>query len=282
MLNALCMSYASAVQLSLAPRVSAARVLRVIRVVFAPVPGAPHQCCTRSARHTCRLLFYRPRRRRTTRSPSPRPSSTTITASRTGTTGNSRCMPQRNSCTKGTSPTERSRPHPPGPGIPPAPEVDEGGGIDFPLKKEEDEAEPSGGAPEPEPKLEEKVVQETEQEALPEAKLEDKQQPADPREPPPARGEPLLTQKGPEADAATGGGTGCGCVPSRALSPFRMSGSDVALGTGGSALRVLRVLRVGFMRVPAFCASALCGSPGTSGAACMFPVSCRMGVSGAV
>ena len=158
-------------------------------------------------------------------------------------------MPQRNSCTKGTSPTERSRPHPP-PGIPPAPEVDEGGEIDFLLKKEEDEADPSGGAPEPQPKLEEKVVQEAEQEALPEAKPEDKQQPADPREPPPARGEPLLTQKGPEADAATGGGTGCGCVPSHALSPFRMSGSDVALGTGGSALRVLRVLRVGFMRVP--------------------------------
>ena len=111
-------------------------------------------------------------------------------------------------------------------------------------------AEPSGGAPEPEAKLEEKVVQEAEQEALPEAKPEDKQQPADPREPPPARGELLLTQKGPEADAATGGGTGCGCVPSHALSPFRMSGSDVALGTGGSALRVLRVVRVGFMRVP--------------------------------
>ena len=128
--------------------------------------------------------------------------------------------------------------------------ADEGGEIDFPLKKEEDEAEQSGGAPEPEPKLEEKVVQEAEQEALPEAKPEDKQQPADPREPPPARGEPLLTQKGPEADAATGGGTGCGHVPSHALSPFRMSGCDVALGTGGSALRVLRVLRVGFLRVP--------------------------------
>ena len=161
-------------------------------------------------------------------------------------------MPRRNSCTKGTSPTERSRPHPPPPppGIPPALEVDEGGEIDFPLKKGEDEAEPSGGAPEPEPRLEEKVVQEAELEALPEAKPEDKQQPANPREPPPARGEPLLTQKGPEADAPSGGGTGCGCVPSDALSPFRMSGSDVALGTGGSALRVLRVLRVGFMRVP--------------------------------
>ena len=138
---------------------------------------------------------------------------------------------------------EEPPPPPPPPGIPPAPEVDEGGEIDFPLKKEEDEAEPFGGAPEPEPKLEEKVVQEAEQEAKP----EDKQQPADTCEPPPSRGEPLLTQKGPEADVATGGGTGCGCVPSHALSPFRMSGSDVALGTGGSALRVLRV---GFMRVP--------------------------------
>ena len=94
------------------------------------------------------------------------------------------------------------------------------------------------------------MVQEAEQEALPEAKPEDKQHPVDTREPPPARGERLLTQKGPEADAATGGGTGCGCVPSHALSPFRMSGSDVALGTGGSALRGLHVLRVGFMRVP--------------------------------
>ena len=127
-----------------------------------------------------------------------------------------------------------------------------GGEIDFPLKKEEHEAEPSGGAPEPEAKVEEKpeVVQESEEEALPEAKPEDKKQPAHPREPPPARGERLLTQKGPEADAATGGVTGCGCVPSHALSPFRMSGSDMALGTGGSALHVLRVLRVGFMRVP--------------------------------
>ena len=146
--------------------------------------------------------------------------------------------------------SHREEPPPPPPGIPLASEVDEGGEIDFPLKKEEDEAEPSGGAPEPESKLEEKVVQEAEQEALPEAKPEDKQQPADPRKPPPARGEPLLTQKGPEANAATGGGTGCGCVPSHALSPFRTSGSDVALGRGSSALRVLRVLRVGFMRVP--------------------------------
>ena len=144
----------------------------------------------------------------------------------------------------------REEPPPPPLGIPPAPQVDEGGEIDFPLKKEEDEAEPSGGAPEAEAKLEEKVVQEAEHEALPEAKPEDKQQPADPREPPPARGEPLLTQKGPEADVTTGGGTGCGYVPSHALSPFRMFGSDVALGTGGSALRVRRVLRVSFMRVP--------------------------------
>ena len=42
LLNALCMSYVSALQLSLAPRVTAARALRVIRVVSAPVPGAPH------------------------------------------------------------------------------------------------------------------------------------------------------------------------------------------------------------------------------------------------
>ena len=91
---------------------------------------------------------------------------------------------------------------------------------------------PHGGAPEPE------------------AKPEDKQQSADPREPPPARGELLLTQKGPEADVATGGGTGCGCVPFHALLPFCMFGSDVALGTSSSALRVLRVLRVGFMHVP--------------------------------
>ena len=155
-------------------------------------------------------------------------------------------MPQRNSCTKGTSPTERCSPHPPLVSLPHR-RWTRGGEIPA---QEEDEAEPSGGAPEPQPKLEEKMVQEAEQEALPEAKPEDKQQPADTGEPPLARGEPLLTQKGPEADAATGGGTGCGCVPSHALSPFRMSGSDVALRTGGSALRVLGVLRVGFMRVP--------------------------------
>ena len=148
----------------------------------------------------------------------------------------------------------QEEPPPPPPGIPPAPEVDEGGELDFLLKKEEDEAEPSGGAPEPttQAKPEEKpeAVQEAEQEAEPEAKPEDKQQPADPREPPPFRAEPLLTQKGPEAGLATGGGTGCGCVPSHALLAFRMSGCDVALGTGGNALRVLRVLRGGFMRVP--------------------------------
>ena len=136
-----------------------------------------------------------------------------------------------------------------------APVVDEGGEVDVPLQKAEDEAVPYGGAPEPEAKPEEKL--EEEQEAVPyggapepEAKPEDKQEPADPREPPPARGEPLLTQKGPEADVATGGGTGCGCVLSHALLPFRMSGSDVALGTSGSALRVSCVLRVRFMGVP--------------------------------
>ena len=138
--------------------------------------------------------------------------------------------------------SRQKEPPPPPPGIPPAPEVDEGGEIDFLLKKEDDEAEPYGGAPEPEAKLEEKP--EAEQEAEAEAKPEDKQQPADPREPPQARGDPLLTQKGPQADVATGGGTECGCVPSHALLPFRMSGCDVALGTGGSALRVVRV---GFM-----------------------------------
>ena len=102
---------------------------------------------------------------------------------------------------------------PPPPGIPPAPEVDEEGGVDFPIKQEEDEAEPLGGAPEPEAKPEENPVEE--QEAVPhggapepEAKPQDKQQPADPCEPPPARGGPLLTQKGPEADVATGDGTG--------------------------------------------------------------------------
>ena len=42
--------------------------------------------------------------------------------------------------------SHREEPPPPPPGIPPAAEVDEGGAIDFPLKKEEDEAEPSGGA----------------------------------------------------------------------------------------------------------------------------------------
>ena len=150
--------------------------------------------------------------------------------------------------------SHQEEPSPPPPGIPPAPEVDEGGELDFPLKKEEDEAEPSGGAPEPsteaKPGEKPEAVQEAEQEAEPEAKTEDKEQPAHPREPPPARGEPLLTQKGPEAGAAAGGGTECGCVPSHALLPFRMSGSHVALGTGGSALRVLRVLRGGFMRVP--------------------------------
>ena len=98
--------------------------------------------------------------------------------------------------------------------------------------EEQQEAVLHGGAPEPE------------------AKPEDKQDPGDRREPPPARGEPLLPQKGPEADVATGGGTGCGCVLSHALLPFRMSGYDVALGTSGSALRVSRVLCVGFMRVP--------------------------------
>ena len=137
------------------------------------------------------------------------------------------------------------------PSPPPAPVVDEGGEVDVPLKKEEDEAVPSGGAPEPKAKPEEKS--EEEQEAVPlggAPEPEDKQEPADPREPPPARGEPLLTQKGPEADVATGGGTGCGCVVSHALLPFRMSGSDVAMGTSGSALCVSRVLRVGFMRVP--------------------------------
>ena len=106
--------------------------------------------------------------------------------------------------------SHREEPPPPPLGIPPAREVDEGGEISLSLKKEEDEAEPSVGAPEPEPKLEEKVVQEAVQEALPEAKPEDKQQPADTRQPPPARGEPLLTQKGPEANAATGGVTGAG------------------------------------------------------------------------
>ena len=134
--------------------------------------------------------------------------------------------------------------------------VDKGGEVDVPLKKvQEDEAVPYGGPPEPEAKPEEKP--EEEQDAVaqggapePEAKPEDKQQPADPREPPPARGEPLLTQKGPEADVATCGETGCGCVLSHALLPFRMSGSEVALGTTGSALRVLRVVRVGFMCVP--------------------------------
>ena len=134
---------------------------------------------------------------------------------------------------------------------PPEPVVDEGGevtgGDNLPLKKEEDEAVAYA---DPEAKPEE------EHEAVPyggapelEAKPEDKPEPADPREPPPARGEPLLTQKCPEADVATGGGTGCGCVQSHALLPFPMSGSDVALGTSGSALRVSRVLRVGFMRV---------------------------------
>ena len=150
---------------------------------------------------------------------------------------------------------QEEQPPPPPPGIPPAPEVDEGGKVDFPLKKEEDEAEPYGGAPGPETKPEQKP--EPDQEAVPhggapepEAKPEHKQQPADPRELPPARREPLLTQKGPEADVATVGGTGCGCVPSHALLPFRMSGFDVTLGTSGSALRVVRVVRVGFMRVP--------------------------------
>ena len=143
--------------------------------------------------------------------------------------------------------SHQEEPPPPPLGIPPAQEVDERGELDFPLKKEADEAEASGGAPEPEAKPEEKP--ETVQEAEPEAKPEDKQQPADPREPRPARGEPLLTQKGPEAGVATGVATGCGCVPSHALLLFRMSGSDVSLGTGGSALRVLRVPRVGFMRV---------------------------------
>ena len=58
----------------------------------------------------------------------------------------------------------QEEPPPPPPGIPPAPEVDEGGELDFPLKKKEDEVEPSGGAPEPEAKPEEKpeAVQEAE------------------------------------------------------------------------------------------------------------------------
>ena len=144
--------------------------------------------------------------------------------------------------------TKLSSPDPPRP----EPVVVEGGGVNggdnLPLKKEEDEALAYA---DPEAKPEE------EQEPVPyggtpepEAKPEDKQVPADPREPPPARGDPLLTQKGPEADVATGGGTGCGCVLSHALLPFRMSGSDVASGTSGSALRVSRLLRVGFMCIP--------------------------------
>ena len=55
---------------------------------------------------------------------------------------------------------------PPPPGIPPAPVVDEGGEVNVPLKKqEEDEVVPYGGAPEPEAKPEEKP--EEEQEAVP-------------------------------------------------------------------------------------------------------------------
>ena len=135
--------------------------------------------------------------------------------------GSSRCLAstKRNPCTTGTGLSERSTftkrssPHPP----PPEPVVDEGGevtgGDNLPLKKEEDEAVAYGGAQDPEAKPEE------EQEAVPyggapepEVNPEDKQEPADPREALPARGEPLLTQKGPEANVATGGGTGCGCV----------------------------------------------------------------------
>ena len=41
----------------------------------------------------------------------------------------------------------------------------------------------------------------------------------------------------------------CVMVLSHALLPFRMSGFDVALGTSGTALRVSRVVRVGFMCV---------------------------------
>ena len=74
---------------------------------------------------------------------------------------------------------QEEQPAPP----PPAPVVDEGGEVDVPLKKEEDEAVPCGGAPEPEAKPEEKP--EEEQEAVPhggapelEAKAEDKQEPS--------------------------------------------------------------------------------------------------------
>ena len=70
---------------------------------------------------------------------------------------------QRNPCTTGTSLTKRSRPHLPLASLPHR-RLTRGGELDFPLKKEEDEAEPSGGAPEPEAKPEEKreAVQEAE------------------------------------------------------------------------------------------------------------------------
>ena len=161
----LCASDVLSLLLSLAPLISAARVMRVIRVdscftdrAYGVPPAAP---AVRLLRPAVPVL-------RAAAGVCQVPSATHVPRVR-------------------VSPREAAPP-----GIPLAPEVDEGGGIDFPLKKEEDEAEPSGGAPEQEAKLEEKpeVVQEAEPEATP----EDKQQPADPREPPPARGEPLFTQ----------------------------------------------------------------------------------------
>ena len=131
---------------------------------------------------------------------------------------------------------------------------------------------PYVGAPEPEAKPGEKP--EEEQEAVPhggapepEAKLEDNQQPADPREPPPARGDTLLTQKG-------GKPMGPEVVERGAdvFGPMRYCRSTCP------ALMWL----YGQAAVPcafyAFCASALCVSLGTSGAASMFHVSCRMSV----
>ena len=184
---ALCMSCVSDLPLSLAPLVTAACTLRVIRVVSAPVSGAPHHCCTPSARDTCGLLvpaisvpFHRPRSRRTTRSAGRM----TSTPGRMSTTGSSRCLPSTkcNPCTTGTGLSERStftKRSSPHPRLPSRwlMRGEQTGGDNLQLNKEEDEAVAYEG------------VQDLD------AEPENKRETADPREPAPSRGEPLLTQK---------------------------------------------------------------------------------------
>ena len=187
---------------------SACRTCRVYRC-----PVVPHHGCMRSARHACGLLFY------------PQPQLYDYYAQPYEYYGQQlvfakyQAQPMYHGYGSRREGHVHQEEQPPPP--PPLPNrwLTRGGGLtggdNLPLKKEEDaavayadreakpeeeqEAVPYGGAPEPE------------------AKPEDEQEHAYPRERPPARGEPCLTQKGPEADVATGGGTGCGCVVSHAF-----------------------------------------------------------------